>query len=131
MKDRDILLTGDKWTLAINTALDDYMALIRGMRFILVQIQGNIEKYQSPNKKVLDVHWNEVSRLQEVTSELEDDLESVSKLLSEDVPLKPIKQGQIRRRRGLINLFGYGLKYLFGTADAKDVRRLNDVCDNL
>jgi hypothetical protein len=36
-----------------------------------------------------------------------------------------------RDRRGLLNVFGYGLKYLFGTADAKDVKRLNAVCDNL
>jgi hypothetical protein len=28
-------------------------------------------------------------------------------------------------------VFGYGLKYLFGTAEAMDVKRLNDVCDNL
>jgi hypothetical protein len=34
MKDRVILLTGDKWTLAVNIALDDYLNLIRGMRFI-------------------------------------------------------------------------------------------------
>jgi hypothetical protein len=51
--------------------------------------------------------------------------------LSEEVPLKPDKQGPIRRRRGLVNLFRYRLKYLFGTADAKDVKRLNDVCHNL
>jgi hypothetical protein len=28
MKDRDILVTGDKWTLAVNIALDDYVNLI-------------------------------------------------------------------------------------------------------
>ena len=29
------------------------------------------------------------------------------------------------------NILGYGLKYLFGTADAKDVKRLTKVCDDL
>ncbi|PNF23724.1 hypothetical protein B7P43_G18457 [Cryptotermes secundus] len=54
---------------------------------------------------------------------------SVSKLLSEEVRTG---NGKIRRtQRGLINIFGYGLKYLFGTADTKDVKRLNAVCDNL
>jgi hypothetical protein len=122
MKDRDILVTGNKWTLAANIALDDYIAFIQGMRVILVQIQKNVERYQSPNKKTLDIHWNEVSRLRDITNELEVDLESVSKLLSEEVPLKSFKQNPTRQRRGLINLFGYGLKYLFGTADAKDVK---------
>jgi hypothetical protein len=28
MKDRDILLTGEKWTLTVNIALDDYVNLI-------------------------------------------------------------------------------------------------------
>jgi hypothetical protein len=56
---------------------------------------------------------------------------SVSKLLSDEVPLKYGKSTIRRNRRGLLNVFGYGLKYLFVTADAKDVKRLNDVCDNL
>jgi hypothetical protein len=30
MKDSDILLTGDKWNLAVNIALDDYANLIKG-----------------------------------------------------------------------------------------------------
>jgi hypothetical protein len=40
---KDILLTGDKWTFAVNMALDDYVNLILGMRFILIQIQRNID----------------------------------------------------------------------------------------
>jgi hypothetical protein len=69
--------------------------------------------------------------LNKITDELEADLLSVSKLLSEEVPLKYGGTSKRRDRRGLLNVFGYGLKYLFGTADAKDVKRLNAVCDNL
>ena len=32
---------------------------------------------------------------------------------------------------GLINILGYGMKYLFGTADAKDVERLANICNEL
>jgi hypothetical protein len=130
-KGRDILLTGDKWTLAVNIALDDYVNLIRGMRFILVQIQRNIETHQGPDEGTLDIQWDEIGRLQKITDELEADLESVSKLMSEKVQLKSEVRNPNRTKRGLINLFGYGLKYFFGTADARDVRRLNDVCDTL
>jgi hypothetical protein len=49
MKDRNILVTGDKWTLAVNIALDDYVNLIQGMRFILAKIRRNIEMHKSPN----------------------------------------------------------------------------------
>jgi hypothetical protein len=45
-----------------------------------------------------------------------------------------MKYGKTKMRRDrseLFNVFGYGLKYLFDMADARDVGRLNDVCDNL
>jgi hypothetical protein len=61
MNYRDILLTGDKWTLAVNIALDDYIKQIKIMRFILVQVQRNIERHQSPSSNVLDIHWSEVN----------------------------------------------------------------------
>jgi hypothetical protein len=70
-------------------------------------------------------------RLCKITDELVADLMSVSKLLSEEVPVRNGRIDGRRRRRGLINVLGYGLKYLFGTADARDVKRLNSVCDNL
>jgi hypothetical protein len=131
MKDRDILLTGDKWTLAVNIALDDYANLIQGMRFILAQTKRNIGIHKSPNKDIIDIHWDEIDRLNKITDELQVDLLSVSKLLSEEVPFKYGGTSKRRDRRGLLTVFGYGLKYLFGTADAKDVKRLNAVCDNL
>jgi hypothetical protein len=131
MRDRDILLTGDKWTLAVNVTLDDYVNLIQGMRFILAQFQRKIELQQSSSSKVLDIHWEEIKRMYKVTDQLEADLASVSKLLAEEEPIRNGKRNTRRARRGLINIFGYGLKYLFGTADARDVKRLNNICDNL
>jgi hypothetical protein len=103
--------------------------LIQGMRFILVQIQRNIDLHKGPNK-VLDVHWEKI-RLHRITDELESDLLSVSNLLSEEIPIMKGRKNMQRNKRGLINFFGYGLKYLFGTADARDIKRLNTVCDNL
>jgi hypothetical protein len=131
MKDRDILLTGDKWTIAVNIELDDYINLIRGMKFALAQVQRNIETHRNPNKGNFDIHWEEIKQIERLTEELETDLESVSKLLFEEIPIKHPMTGVQRNKRGLINLVGYGFKHLFGTADANDVRRLNSVCDNL
>ena len=31
MKERDILLTGDKWTIVIEIGIDDYRSLVQGM----------------------------------------------------------------------------------------------------
>jgi hypothetical protein len=131
IKDRDILLTGDKWTIAVNVALDDYLNLIRGMRFALGQIRRNIQAYKNQRLPTLDIHWEEIGRLDKVINELEDNLNSFWKLLSEEIPVQHPLSTPKRERGGLINVLGYGLKYLFGAADAKGVKRLNSVCDNL
>jgi hypothetical protein len=47
------------------------------------------------------------------------------------MPIRNGKGSKRRTRQGLANIFGHGLKYLFGTADARDVKPLNAVCDNL
>jgi hypothetical protein len=101
------------------------------MKFTLAQIQRNIETHRNPNTRNFDIHWEEITRIERLTRELETDLESVSKLLFEEISIKHPMTGVQRNKRGLINLVGYGFKHLFGTADAKDVRQLNSVCDNL
>jgi hypothetical protein len=50
-----------------------------------------------------DIQWDEIGRLQKVTVELEADLESVSKLLSNEVPLNGKITDSSRTNRGLIN----------------------------
>ena len=62
---------------------------------------------------------------------LEQDYMSFQKLLYKDNVMQNPSAAKGRDKRGLINIFGYGLKYLFGTADAKDVKRLTRVCDDL
>jgi hypothetical protein len=122
LKDRDILLTGDKWTIAVNIALDDYLSLTKGMRFALAQIQRNIEAYRNPNRKDFDINWEEIKHLEQLVQGLEVHLESISKLLFEEIPSKDPVTNRIRNKTGLINLIGYGLKYLFGTADKLHLR---------
>jgi hypothetical protein len=39
VKDTDILLSGDKWTIAVNIALDDYAILIENMKIVLVNVK--------------------------------------------------------------------------------------------
>jgi hypothetical protein len=62
---------------------------------------------------------------------LEADLLGLKKLLFTENGFKGPKPNNVRPKRGLLNLIGYGLKYLFGTADAHDVERLSAICDDL
>jgi hypothetical protein len=71
--------------IGVNIALDDYANLTEGMTFILAQTRRNIGIHRSPNKDIIDIHWDETDRLNTITDELEADLLSVSKLLSEEV----------------------------------------------
>jgi len=66
-----------------------------------------------------------------MTRELEDDLSSFRKLLFEEVSVRKPSSTSARSKRGLIDVLGYGMKYLFGTADARDVKHLAAVCDDL
>jgi hypothetical protein len=63
-----------------------------------------------------------------IVRELDTDLQSFSKLLFEETL---IRNPSVRTKRGLIDALGYGMKYLFGTADARDVKRLTAVCNKL
>jgi len=65
-----------------------------------------------------------------MTRKLEMDLRGFRRLLfgeTEETLLRNPHDGDVRDKRGLINVLGYGLKYLFGKADAKDVKRLTKV----
>jgi hypothetical protein len=48
----------------VNIALDDYASLIQGMRFILAQTKRNIGIHRSPNKDIIDIHWDELDKIE-------------------------------------------------------------------
>jgi hypothetical protein len=66
-----------------------------------------------------------------VVNEFAVDLKGIQKLLYEETAVRNVGIGIVRSKRGLIDVLGYGIKYLFGTADARDVKRLTTVCDEL
>lgn len=122
MKDADILLSGDKWTIAVSIAIDDYVSPVKTMRLVLGQVRRNIQVHKEPSASVFDIHWEEINRRKVLNQGLKNDVNSFRQLLFKDKIYKnPIVEG-VRIKRGLINVLGYGLKYLFETADAKDVQ---------
>jgi len=63
VKDTNILLSGDKWTIAVNVALDDYTALVQIMRATLNHIRQKIRVHKKPKSYSFDIHWDELNRL--------------------------------------------------------------------
>jgi hypothetical protein len=131
IKDTDILLSGDRWTIVVNIALEDYATFIDLMKSLLSQVHQKIRVYKSSTAIVFDIHWEELNRLDNLVQELDDDFRNFQKLLFEETVTGNQSTTRIRSKRELFNLLGYGLKYLFGTADARDVKRLAGVCDDL
>ena len=76
MKGTDILFSGDKWTIALNIALDDYESLVGVMELVLGQVRRNIQVHENPKDYSFDIHWEEINRLEKMNGELENDLNS-------------------------------------------------------
>jgi len=128
VKDTNILLSGDKWTIVVNVALDDCVTLIDNMKSVLYTVRQKIQVHKNPKSYSFDMHWGGIDRLDRMVGELEVDLRSFQKLLFEETLVRNPSAASVRDKRGLINILGYGMKYLFGTAD---VKRLAKVCDEL
>ncbi len=43
MKETDILFSGDKWTIVVNIASDDYESFVGVMGLVLGQVRRNIQ----------------------------------------------------------------------------------------
>jgi hypothetical protein len=125
------LLSGDKWTIVVNIALNDYDALIESMKSVLYAVRQKIQVHKYPKIFSFDIYWGEIDRLDRMVGTLELDVMSFQKLLYKETLVRNPGVAVARDKRGLINVLGYGLKYLFGTAHAKDVNRLTKVCDEL
>jgi uncharacterized protein YeeX (DUF496 family) len=66
------------------------------------------------------VNWQEITYLYAVWNQLHRELEDVEKLLP-----------QARQKRGLLNLGGHVLNFLFGTATSTELRDLHEVVENI
>jgi hypothetical protein len=79
VKDTDFLLSGDKWTIVLNIALDDYTTRVDNMKLILNQMRQKVQVQKNPKSYSFDVQWGEIDRLEMITRELDVDLRSFQK----------------------------------------------------
>ena len=125
VKDTDILLSGDKWPIVVNIALDDYEAVVHTMKMTLSQISQKLrlqKSFKLTSSTSFDIHWEEINHLIAIVQGLDMDLQGFWKLLFEEVVPRGFGNTNARTKRVLIDILGYGMKYLFGTADAHDVK---------
>ena len=56
IKDTDILISGDKCTIAVNIVLDDYVILIENMKLVLDTVRQKIHVHKNPRLYSFDIH---------------------------------------------------------------------------
>lgn len=110
LKEREILLTNDKWTLVVNIDLNKYDGILDYIETVF----QNFETFRDHPTLKLIIPWTEVSRLRSVASMLTSEINSFKSMLPET-----------RRKRGAINAIGSGMKLLFGTMDNDDLETLS------
>jgi hypothetical protein len=67
------------------------------------------------------INWKELSRVHDITSELDNEIQNLERLL----PYNQVKTP--RKRRGLVDFGGQVLKFLFGTATHSEVQDLQSI----
>jgi len=99
VKETDVLLSGDKWTIAVNIALDDYDSLIYVIRATLNQIRQKIKIHKNRKPYSLDIHWDEINRLDVMVQEFDTDLLGLKKFLFTGTVSKDPKPSNVRLKK--------------------------------
>jgi hypothetical protein len=114
IKDTDILLSGDKWTIVMNIALDDHDTLVYMMKMTLYQISQKIQLQKNPKPYSLDIHWDEINRLITIVQRLDIDLQGFRKLLFEETLPRDFRAMNTRTKRELLDIIGVHARTNFG-----------------
>lgn len=117
MKQRDVLLTKDTWTIVVTIATDDYDQVLERVEelFKYLDEQRNITEIQDL------IPFFELSRLEAT-------LQSTRQQVSN---LKLLLPNSERSKRGLIDGVGTALKFLFGTLNDEDYKELNNKIEKI
>jgi len=111
IKQRDIILTNDAWTVIVNLDFSTYEQTIAKLRDDLYFIQ----KFKSP---LAPVH--ELSHIEYVLQKLEDEIYAFREMLP-----------RLDKRRAIMSAVGSVLKWAFGAATLFDVEELHKTVDKM
>ena len=111
IKQRDVILTSDAWTLIVNLDFNPYEQTIGKLRDDLSYIQ----KFKTPLAPVHELNYIEC-----VLQKLEDDIDAFREMLP-----------RLDKRFAVLSAVGSMLKLAFGTATLLDVETLHETVDEM
>ena len=95
LKDRDILITGQKWTIVLEVGIDDYVYVLRGMKVAVDAIQLKLHALLQGDTDDRSVYQSEVTRIISIMKDLSVDIDSFEALLPENVTITlPLPKGK-------------------------------------
>lgn len=117
VKEREIVVTGDVWTITSDIDSDNFFQLHKALTDALKDTTGAIAQIGVASLS------REIGRINDKLDKIYVKLSSINMLST------PSELG--KQKRGLINIAGTGLKYLFGTMDDNDLKRIKGQIDQL
>jgi hypothetical protein len=106
----------------INFDIEWYQAALQYTEQVFRHLEWSQSHRSQPNNFI---NWGEVEQARVAVNQVEQELSTLSKLLpvSKEADLTP------RRKRGLINIGGEALTFLFGIATTQQLQELHDTVE--
>jgi prophage DNA circulation protein len=124
LRERELLVTGNYWNLVINFDVQWYQTALQFNEQVFKQLEWSRSHRIQPNKFM---DWEEVEQARAAVNQVDQELSPLSKLLS--VP----KDADLihRKKRGLINIGGEALKFLFGIATTQQLQEIHVTVESI
>jgi hypothetical protein len=117
LHEQELLVTGNHWNIVVNINVKWFRDTLTRLKLVWRQL----EVYAAKPEGAGMINWKELSRVHDITTDLDDEIQNLERLL----PYKQAKNP--RKRRGLIDFGGQVLKCLFGTATYSEVQDLQSI----
>jgi hypothetical protein len=124
LRERELLVTGNYWNVVINFDVQWYQNTLQVIEQVFKQPDWNRE-HRGKQTNLID--WEDVDQVRRAINKVNQELLTFSKLLP------PPKDGDSshRKKRGLINIGGDILKFVFGLATMQQVQDLHATVEGI
>jgi hypothetical protein len=118
LRERELLVTGNYWNLVINSDVQWY----QGTLYVIEQVFKQLEWTRTHRgQQVNFIDWEEVEQARAAVNKVNQEVFTFAKLL----PTPQDGEARHRNKRGLVNIRGNVLKFLFGVATTQQLQELH------
>jgi hypothetical protein len=124
LRERELLVTGNYWNLVINLDVQWCHNTVRQIQQVFTHLEWS-RRHREPPDRV--VNWEEVEQARTAVDQVEQELSTLTRLL----PVSEKGELGVRRKRGLFNVGGEALKFLFGVATTQQLQELHHTVEGI